>query len=454
MSVAQLTARELGLFAAIAHKHAGQPLPSMLELAGRISDGNCGAWSGTYQDRIEPADDDEIERWALDYLAGRREMVDDHFGPLVYNMVANDGKAYVAPGVEATGGQGAAVLAAIRAVEEKCKTWQQAAAREKRRAEEDAASFDDIGQLPKLTAAEVAERMKAAGANRVIVAEFRVDQSDSQSDYCGGRTARRVVIGYGTGKRESFRQLRKAAGAFPPTADMGPGQDIWKPRVVLLEDVKDGGGGGYYKGSYSHWHRELEDGAHCRTRAEAEAWIADKGEPESIGFDGQTVRFGWRIDCESYEHRENYSMGGGNYLGSSRYGGWQVRSQEGIGENGLVEFFQPSKTDLERLKNMENAAKTAAQPRQAKPKGPFWTKKGLLSEQEDGNWPQCFRKRATVEAKQAELRAAGVETEIRCGFRRNHFYLMQVEAPPAVEMPPEPPPEVVSSPEVEAMAWL
>lgn len=166
MSVAQLTARELGLFAAIAHKHAGQDLAGMIQLAERISAGNCGAWAGTYGDRIEPADDDEVEQWALDYLAGRRDMVDDHFAPLVYNMVSNNGGAYLAPGVTAAEDQGSAVLVAIRAIEDKCKAWQDREARAKRRAEEDAASFDDIGQLPKLQPSEIRERMTTAGATR------------------------------------------------------------------------------------------------------------------------------------------------------------------------------------------------------------------------------------------------------------------------------------------------
>jgi hypothetical protein len=43
--------------------------------------------------------------------------------------------------------------------------------------------------------------------------------------------------------------------------------------------------------------------------------------------DGQVAQFEWQIDCQSIEHRENYSMGGGNYLGRSRYGGWMVKSQ-------------------------------------------------------------------------------------------------------------------------------
>ena len=429
MSVAQLTARELGLFAAIAHKHVGQPLPTMLQLAARISDGNCGAWMGTYEDHIEPVDSDEVEQWALDYLAGRREMIDDHFGPLVYNMVANNGKAYLSPFVEASGPQGAMILEAIKQVEEKCKAWQDREARAKRRAEEDAASFDDVGQQLKLSPAEVRERMTSAGANRVIVAEFSVNESDSQSDYYGGRTARQVVLGFATGKRENFRQLRRAAGMFPPTDDMGPGRDDYTPRVVLLDDVTSNGGA-YYHGSHSHWHHELEDGANCRTKAEAEAWIAAKGEPHPISFDGQTVRFGWRINCESYENRENWSMGGGNYLGGNRYGGWKIRSYEGWGDGQRpVEFYQPTAADLERVAKMEADAKAATPPKQPKPKGPFWTAKGLLRERDDGlDWPQCFRKRATVEAKQAELRAAGVETEVRCGRRHNHFYLLRVDA--------------------------
>ncbi len=451
MSVAQLTARELGLFAAIAHKHAGQPLPVMLELAERISHGNCGAWAATYSDRMEPAEPDEIEQWALDYLAGRREMVDDHFGPLAYNMIANDGGAYVAPGVNVPGGQGGQLLAAIRAIEEKCKAWQTREQTAKRLAEEDAASFDDIGPQSYLSGAEVRQRLAAAGASRVIVAEFCVDQSDSQSDYYGGRIVRRVVIGFGTGERESFRQLRRAAGAFPPTANMGPGRDRWQVRVYF-ED-----------GPPNSFRHSGTCGPVFSTKAEAEAWIKAEMTKGNDSSDGIRARLhGYVFDCHELENRENYSMGGGNYLGTSRYDGWKVRSFDGWGENQpSTEFFQPTAADLARVREMEAEIKAAkaANPPKSKPKGPFWTKDGRLqADDNEINWPQCFRKRETVEAKQAELAAAGFQTEIRCGRRHNHFYLRRIDGPAATETPTaepvvvEPDPEPL--PEVELLAWI
>jgi hypothetical protein len=109
--------------------------------------------------------------------------------------------------------------------------------------------------------------------------------------------------------------------------------------VILLDDVVSGGSG-YWKGSGSHWHRDLYgDSSHYRdaagpftTRAQAEAFILTAGEPEPIVFNGntpdeKTVRFGWQINDASIEHREKYSMGHGYYLkGSTRYSdGWMVR---------------------------------------------------------------------------------------------------------------------------------
>jgi hypothetical protein len=101
MSVAPLSAQEFGCFVAIAHKHlkAG-PIPQLCQLASMASSGNAGAYSAQYGDPMEPATAEEIEAAALDYLADRLDMVTSHFGPLAYNMVANDGRAYVAPGYE------------------------------------------------------------------------------------------------------------------------------------------------------------------------------------------------------------------------------------------------------------------------------------------------------------------------------------------------------------------
>ncbi len=326
MSVAPLTAQELACFVAIAHKHLNAgPIPQLCQLASMASAGNAGAYSAQYGEPMEPETADDIETLALEYLAERRDMVADHFGPLCYNMIANDGSAYAAPGVEV--GQDADVLTTIRTLEKKASAWQEGERRKAERAEQNARAFNDIGQLRVLTRAEIEAKKQAAGAQRVIIAEFCIDESDLQSDYFGGRTGRVVVIGFGKGKRENFRQLRAAAGKFPPTAKMGPGKDIYKPRVVLLDDVISNGTA-YWHGSYSHWHHELDRDVQFGTEAEAQAYTAEKGQPYEIGFDGKTVRFGWEIIHESYEQRECYSMGGGNYLGTSRYSGWKVRSYD------------------------------------------------------------------------------------------------------------------------------
>jgi hypothetical protein len=337
MSVAPLTAQELGCFAAIAHKHlqAG-PLADLCELAHQASHGNAAAYTAQYGDPMEPEAIEDIEAAALDYLAERRDMVADHFGPIAYNMIENDGTAYAAPGVQIS--QGHTLIATINEIEDRARKWQDGEHRKMKRAEENAEAFNEVGQLPVLTKAEIEAKMKAAGAERIIIASFMVNESDSYTDYHGGRTGRTVVIGFGKGKRESFRQLRAAAGKFPPTAHMGPGKDIYKPRVLQLDDVVSNGSG-HWKGSYSHWHRELQQDDHGHdvdfsTEAEALAWIAKKGAPEPIQFntgkpEEKLVRFGWDIIHSSYEQRENYSMGGGNYLGTSRYGGWKVTSRSG-----------------------------------------------------------------------------------------------------------------------------
>ena len=327
MSVAPLTAQEFGCFVAICHKHleAG-PLSQLCQLASLASSGNAGAFSAQYGESLDVCDASEIEAAALDYLAERRDITADHFGPLAYNMVANDGTAFVAPGVQATTQCG--LLDTLQELERRAHEWQDAEHRKMERAEQNAAAFDDVGQLRTLSREAIDEKRKAAKCDRIIVAEYRVDESDCQTDYFNGRTARVVVIGFGKGKRESFRQLRKAAGQFPPTSHMGPGKDIYTPRVVMVDDVVSNGAA-YWKGSYSHWHHELDDTGRKSfpTEVEALAYIAEKGDPEEIVFDGsKVVRFGWKIEHGSYENRENYSMGGGNYLGTSRYGGWKVTS--------------------------------------------------------------------------------------------------------------------------------
>ena len=124
--------------------------------------------------------------------------------------------------------------------------------------------------------------------------------------------------------------MRKAAALFPATAHLGPGKDLYTAVVVATSDIVSGGSA-TWKGDASHWHSDLYDGGRYgetfSTRAEADAFIAAKGAPHPISFEGTLATFEWKISVESVEHREKYSMGAGYYLkGSGRYSsGWRVR---------------------------------------------------------------------------------------------------------------------------------
>lgn len=323
MSVAHLETRELATFAAIASARCNAgTLGEMAEAAAMMSRSNSAAYYAQYGDLAEASTAEQIEAEALRLLA--EDDLSGHFGPIVYNCVTNNGIFYYGDlPADRTQADVALDVARWRKIEDEAKKWQDGQARKLKRAEENAVAFNDVGRLPMKSAAELKALM---GDGALIVASFRVDESDPYTDYYGGRTSRSVVIGIRKGKRESFPALRKAAAAFPPTAEYGPGKNVYTARVVLLNDV--GSNGTYYhKGGSSHWHNELGHGRQFTTQAEADAFIAAAPAPFDLGFgDGIVARFAWEVHCESIEHRENWSMGGGNYLGHSRYGGWIVKS--------------------------------------------------------------------------------------------------------------------------------
>lgn len=114
-----------------------------------------------------------------------------------------------------------------------------------------------------------------ASAKALIIAEYHEDTSDSQTDYQGSQVMCTVAIGFRYSSREDFAALRAAAAQFPDTAHMASDDTL-------------------------------------------AAWLEAQGSrPGSVG---------------PLEHRENYSMGSGNYLsdhGSARGGtGWVVRSAD------------------------------------------------------------------------------------------------------------------------------
>lgn len=167
---------------------------------------------------------------------------------------------------------------------------------------------------------------KPAWAEALIVAECDENDSDSMTDYFNHKTGRRVAIGWRRGKREDFRQLRAAAAAFEPTAHMGPGLGIFTLRSVWAENCPEYT---HYKGAFVPGY-EL-DGKTYQTRAEAEAAIANNTEDMRLSYQCSELRTGlveYRVIETEIEHRENYSMGAGNYLkaGNDDSDGWRVRS--------------------------------------------------------------------------------------------------------------------------------
>jgi hypothetical protein len=312
MSVAHFNAVELGSVAAAAVKAGIAPLGEMVDILSSASAANCAAYSATYEETASAVDSDDIEALALDILSGK--LPQSHWGALVYNCISNGGTLFLP---EET-------AARLREIEEATRKVDDTAARVEKRAKENAVSYNDCPRQRTATEAELLAAMAAAGADRVIMACFTVDESDIQSDYHGGRTARTVVIGLGRGKRESFAQLRQAAGRFKPTAEYGPGLGQFFAYVVLGADCRGGGGVCYWKGSRSPWHRE-HDGGPFVTRAAAVAHAS--ATVPAIIVDGTPVPLEWSISEDPIEHRENYSMGGGNCLGRRRYGGWTVKSQ-------------------------------------------------------------------------------------------------------------------------------
>lgn len=352
MSVAELSARELGTFAGICVKLELLPLADVCRLCEVAAAGNKQAYEHQYSDSIETVTADDVEREALRVLSKPELLLESHFGPLAYNMVANDGTAYDESGQVA---QETASMAQLRELEEKAQKWQEAEQQKKDKQEENDEAYEEVGPLEILTTDEIKAKCEAAGCQRIITASFSCNESDSYTDYHGGRTARMVIIGFGKGKRENFKQLRKAAGQFPPTADYGPGHDEWVIWVNHEEQTEE-----------NKYCPQTRINQLFTTEAEAESWIQSemsKVEPSGdYSQDGICAKnYGYKIHRESVEQRENYNMGGGNYLGYSRYSGWKVSSTilDWFNGNGC-EFFEPPKKSKSKTRKAQTVKHKSA----------------------------------------------------------------------------------------------
>ena len=191
-------------------------------------------------------------------------------------------------------------------------------------------------------AAILAKRPPRAAA--LIVAELHEDQSDSMTDYFSHTTTRRVVIGWRTGQREDFRQLRRAAAGFGETAHLGPDADD----SVEHRENYSMGGGNYLKGGSRHcsgwavksypiapdgtlpgYVRELEDGI-----PDPAPVPADGGAPAASSGEGYTVQEStnkrgafWlvvladRVDRSTFEELR---------ASAKAAGGWYSRAWRGV----------------------------------------------------------------------------------------------------------------------------
>lgn len=84
-------------------------------------------------------------------------------------------------------------------------------------------------------------------AKAVIVAHFKEDKSDMQSDYFAHHTVKTVYLAYSSHTRDLFPEMRKAASRFNQTSHLTDAPEAWEHRE------KYSMGSGYYLGE-SHHH--------------------------------------------------------------------------------------------------------------------------------------------------------------------------------------------------------
>jgi len=176
------------------------------------------------------------------------------------------------------------------------------------------------------------DSLKPAWAKAAIVATYQIDDCDSMTDYFATKHGRSVFLGWSKHTKNLFSEMREAALNFEETKHLGPGCDVYKPLVLLADEVISNGCA-YWKDSYSHWHSELHKDTHGNqiaftTESEAQAHMEKMGQPHPVSFSGTTVNFVWEISKESIEHRDNHSMGRGMVLGAGNYRtGWIIRKR-------------------------------------------------------------------------------------------------------------------------------
>jgi len=176
------------------------------------------------------------------------------------------------------------------------------------------------------------DSLRPTWAKAAIIATFQIDDCDSMTDYFATKHGRSVFLGWSKHDKNRFDEMRNAALNFEETAHLGPGCDVYKPLVLLADEIVDNSCA-YWKNSISHWHQDFVQDKKGQpftftTEAEAQAHIEKMGQPHPVSFSGTTVNFKWEISKESIEHRDNHSMGRGMVLGAGDYRtGWIIRKR-------------------------------------------------------------------------------------------------------------------------------
>lgn len=141
----------------------------------------------------------------------------------------------------------------------------------------DRSAKDRADRAVKDAIADEVRSLAPVGSTHVIVAQLKVDKSDIQTDYFHNQTVRTVVIGFQSTGRTDFRKLHRAAAQFPETAHLGDQEALT-------------------------------------------AWL--------LAGNGWGERGCGYVDEHAGEHRDNFSMGSGNYLSDHGYdgsgSGWRV----------------------------------------------------------------------------------------------------------------------------------
>lgn len=308
-----------------------------LDLAAEFARENFNAFWANYRPAAGEQVDPPVTRDQIEQTMNSDTLFQHNtFGPYRYNLFTNDGRQFGSTNLHDM----------LERWESKMRAYAEGMYIAAKRAAEQKVIDEMFPALPKASSKElleIAQQVKKNG--QVIVAEFMVNESDSNTDYFGGRVARRVAIGI-CGSKNNFSVMRKAAAAFGPTEHLGPGKDRWTVSIDFadnsnrLPDI-------LRKPNYEAWT--------ATTREELEAVVADQiAQGTQWGLLAERNAVEYRV--ESVENREDYSGGGGYYLGEHRYCGWRVRCEK-WGGSALCEVF-----DTTLLKGLDSAPQVEVEP--------------------------------------------------------------------------------------------